>query len=201
MHIEFTATLSVIIYYIFVSIYFQELGLKLRPFEILARYDIIEWSSRMEPGGTLTAINALLVSICCTHTMSLYDARISISLSLTVFDSFIWSGISWSLKIFWSISCYVWLGKFGHISKICIFNREIDILLHWSFLFPFSFRIWIEICITTLHCAYQRFILAMMFCTEYLHTAVGAIKSPTFSVLYCTLLHKENLTKVVVFSH
>ena len=43
MHIEFTATLSVITFYL-LSISFQELGLKLRPLEILARYDIMGWS-------------------------------------------------------------------------------------------------------------------------------------------------------------
>ena len=80
MHIEFTATLSVNIYYIFVSINFQELYLMLRPSEILALYDNVVWSSGMEPGGTLTAVNALLVTG-AAHTMSLYDNRISNGLS------------------------------------------------------------------------------------------------------------------------
>ena len=124
MHIEFTVTLLVIIDYILISIYFQELGLKLRQFEILALNDNIVLSVQMETSGmlnsenlnfstvhsrkfkssefllddknatylssstisTLTTINVLLVSICCPHTMLLYDPRISNVLSLTFFN-------------------------------------------------------------------------------------------------------------------
>ena len=161
---------------LYVSISFQELHLTLRPFEILALNDNVVWLWWMEPGGTLTTINVLLVSICCAHTMLLYDPRITNGLSLTVLD-FILSGISWSLKDV-LVDFFLWLGNFGLISKY-VYQQKMY--------FSFSFRMWIEIyrhC--ALHCAYQRFIFAMMSCTEYLHTAAGAIKSPTFSVLYCT---------------
>ena len=126
-------------------------------------------------------------NICCAHTMSLHATRISNGLSFTIFDPFIWSGISCPLKMFSSI--FFMTSKLWTHFKIWIY-------------FCLSFRMWIETyqhC--ALNCAYQRFIFAMMSCTEYLHTAAGAIKSSTFSVLYCTLLYNENVTNGVVFSH
>lgn len=54
---------------------------KLRPFDIIMPYNIVVWALRMEHGGALTTIDALLVSIRSAHTMLPYNTRISNSLS------------------------------------------------------------------------------------------------------------------------